>query len=110
MYREPVFNQLGLPRSSLNSRGELVVTPKGTILGSLGTIKLEVPCRCDKWGCHAQEVQFDVIQGLLEQGIMSNADGQRLGWLQKEEDSQKEQEVQNLRIPPEIRRLVEGYP
>ena len=78
---EPVFNQLGLPRSSLNKGGEPVVTPKGTILESLGTIKLVVPCRCGKPGCHAQEIQFNVIKGLMEQGIISNSDGWRLGWI-----------------------------
>ena len=113
-----MFNKLGLPRSSLNKGGEPVVIPKGTILGSLGTIKLAVPCRCNKPGCRTQEIQFNVIKGLMEQGIISNSDGWRLGWIQEEEDSQadgphKEQrdQITNPRnIPPGIRRLVEENP
>ena len=43
---EPIFNQLGISRSSLEKEKETIIMPKGTILESLGTLKLVVPCRC----------------------------------------------------------------
>ena len=49
--RESVFNQLGIPRSSLKKEKETIITPKGKLLESLGTVNLMVPCRCYKLGC-----------------------------------------------------------
>ena len=50
---EPIFNQLGISRSSLGKEKETIITPKGKLLESLGTVNLMVPCRCYKLGCWA---------------------------------------------------------
>ena len=67
---EQEFRQLGIPRSKLRKGGGTMFIPRGTKMESLGIINLKVPCRCDKKGCQTQVVQFDVMQGLLEQGII----------------------------------------
>ena len=73
---EQEFKQLGIPRSKLRKNKGAVYSEKNRCIG---TINLAVLCRCSQKGCQMQEVQFDVIQGLSEQAVISGPDGQRLG-------------------------------
>ena len=82
---EREFKQLGIPRSKLRKNRGTAYSGKNRCIG---TINLAVPCRCGQKGCQMQEVQFDVIQGLSEQAVISGPDGQRLGWVQKDRELQ----------------------
>ena len=68
---EQEFRQLGIPKSKLRKSKGATYSGKNRCIG---TINLRVPCRCNQKGCQTQEVQFDVIQGLSEQGVMSGPD------------------------------------
>ena len=68
---EQEFKQLGIPRSKLRKSKGAVYSEKNRCIG---TINLRVPCRCNQKGCQTQDVQFDVIQGLLEQGVQMDRD------------------------------------
>ena len=75
---EQEFKQLGIPKSKLRKSKGATYSGKNRCIG---TISLRVPCRCNQKECQTQEVQFDVIQGLSEQAVMSGPDRQRLGWI-----------------------------
>ena len=55
-----------------------------------------IPCKCNWEGCQAQEIQFDVIQGLSEQAIILETHGWRLGWTQSNKEQQGAQWIKSL--------------